>query len=57
MHKQLKSVVVIHERGFDNCSFITAGLTPTDALVRAGEMKKQDKPTLRDGESNLSAGD
>ena len=40
-HEQLKSVVVIHEGEFDDCSFITAGLTPTDALVRARERRNE----------------
>eukprot|EP00977_Amphora_coffeiformis_P023119 scaffold12214_cov159-Amphora_coffeaeformis.AAC.10 len=45
-HEQLKSFVVIHEGEFDDYSFNTEGLTPTDALVRAREMKKHDKRTV-----------
>ena len=55
--EQLKSVVVIHEGEFDDYSFITEGLTPTDALVRAREMKKRGQRILPDVDSNLSSGD
>jgi hypothetical protein len=54
-HEQLKNVVIIHEGEFDDYSFITPGLTPTDALLRAREIKSRDKRMLPTVESNLSS--
>jgi hypothetical protein len=46
----LKNLVIMAQRKFDDYGFITAGMTPTDALDEARRLKNE-----RDGMSELAA--
>eukprot|EP00978_Attheya_sp_CCMP212_P018963 scaffold52547_cov57-Attheya_sp.AAC.1 len=56
-HEQLKNLIIKKEGAFEDYKFIVVGMTPTDAVFRARELRVLGRTTLANTAADLSAGD